>query len=173
MADNCDRKSQSVVGYCTMHYKRWKRTGEPNKVRPVREKLCTVESCEEKHCAQGYCRKHWERYKKYGDPLKTLRTPPGEGKPYKNKGGYVLIPGMQDHPNAYANGAIFEHTLVMSNTLGRPLLPGENVHHKNGVRDDNRPENLELWVTFQPPGQRPEDLVEWAEEILKRYKKES
>jgi ribosomal protein S14 len=61
------------------------------------------------------------------------------------------------------------HRLVMEETLGRRLLPGENVHHKNGVRHDNRPENLELWVTFQPVGQRPEDMVAWANEILARY----
>jgi hypothetical protein len=60
----------------------------------------------------------------------------------------------------------------MSEKLGRPLRPGENVHHLNGVRDDNRPENLELWVTYQPPGQRPADLVAWAREILARYDNE-
>lgn len=57
----------------------------------------------------------------------------------------------------------------MERKLGRALFPGENVHHVNGVRDDNRPENLEVWVVSQPSGQRPEDLVAWAKEILSRY----
>lgn len=61
------------------------------------------------------------------------------------------------------------HRYVMEAVLGRALYPGENVHHKNGVRFDNSPENLELWVTSQPSGQRPDDLVEWAHTILDRY----
>ena len=64
---------------------------------------------------------------------------------------------------------VWQHRVVMEEHLGRPLRKNENVHHLNGVRHDNRLENLELWVTRQPAGQRPADLVVWAREILERY----
>ena len=89
------------------------------------------------------------------------------GRTYHRK-GYVLVK-TRDHPKATENGYTFEHILVMEALLGRFLVPGETVHHLNGVKDDNRPENLELWTRPQPSGIRVSDAIAWAHEILLRY----
>lgn len=87
----------------------------------------------------------------------------------RHKAGYIMVKS-KDHPRAPSNsGYVFEHILVMESKIGRHLVHGETVHHLNGVRDDNRPENLELWASNHPSGQRVSDLVVWAKEIIALY----
>lgn len=69
------------------------------------------------------------------------------GKPRRNTQGYIEVYVPVDSEFAVmrtSNGRVLEHRLVVAKELGRPLRSDEYVHHKNGVRDDNRPENLQL-----------------------------
>lgn len=133
-------------------------------------KECALNSCHTLTRYAVYCQAHHNRWKKFGDPQEHIPIRKLTGG-VKTVDGYILL-RMPKHVSARKDGRLFEHTKVMSDYLGRALLPDENVHHKNGIRDDNRIENLELWTKKQPPGQRVEDKVAWAVEILQLYKPE-
>ena len=124
-------------------------------------KICSFPSCMNRMRSNGYCRTHSEQLRRTGI-VKEVRDPQNLCK------GYRMI-YKPDHPNADKSGRIPEHRLVMSELLGRPLYDFENVHHKNGSKIDNSKENLELWITKQPYGQRIEDMVAWAKQILSLY----
>jgi HNH endonuclease len=153
--------------WCSGHYERW-RHGKVVEV-PLRvvaprgtPRFCEIEDCGRRHYARGYCNKHYQRWESHGDPRVTKYGPYGEGVIHD---GYRLV---------HIDGRyIGEHRLIMERLLGRPLLPDETVHHVNGVRTDNRSENLELWSSKHPKGQRVEDLVAWAKETLMRYEPEA
>jgi hypothetical protein len=89
-----------------------------------------VRPCEEAHgWGRGCCRKH-----SFIVARKPRRV---EGR------GYVLIQ-LWNHPRADDRGLVYEHILVMENKIGRPLRPGEMVHHADENKGNNSPENLVL-----------------------------
>ena len=74
-----------------------------------------------------------------------------EGERWLNYQGYVNT--------RYRGHVLPEHRVVMERILGRPLKRGiESVHHVDGNRENNSPENLELWVGGIRYGQRAKDI---------------
>ena len=115
---------------------------------------------------------HWSRHIRgldmdhRGRLHTTAREPLGARR--IDKDGYASVK-VQDIPGQHNTNWQREHRHVMEQHIGRPLRDLETVHHVNGDRSDNRLENLELWSSYQPSGQRVRDKVEWAREILETY----
>lgn len=164
-------------GFCTLHHSRWKRggsmhgDGRARRNQSIRGKEQCVAEDESGRCAYmvfnvtlRLCAMHDDRRKRWGDvgPVARIRRPAGEWR--TNAQGYVERGGRK-------NSKILEHVVEMERLLGRRLRPHETVHHVNQVRDDNRPENLELCCSvtktgLRQPGARVEDLVAF---VCKEY----
>lgn len=170
--DDC---SSTVVlrGLCRACYHRLRNIGLITSDQTTRQQelnasgVCLVDGCLREPRHSGLCNPHHQRQLRYGDPTFIPERTKNIGTRKIDRLGYASV-YRPEHPAARQNGYIFEHRLVMGEILGRDLLPHERVHHKR-AKDNNAPGNLELWVINHPAGQRVQDLVTWAKEILRLY----
>jgi len=160
--EGCE-KPHVTKGLCEMHRWRVRYKGEPGeagqriarRARNQDRPPCAVEGCDlPAKSRAGHCKRHYERIRRTGHPgpAGTLVQPKGSG--HVMRSGYVRLT-MPD------GRRVLQHVYVMEQYLGRRLVDAENVHHRNGIKDDNRIENLELWLVSQPSGQRLSDLIEF------------
>lgn len=181
LVDGCEQP-HDARGYCHGHYQRWSRNGDVEEHTPLSRKrqaaCCDVDGCENDARRRGLCTPHYARNRRLGDTFPE--SPLGRTSERTLDGtrraqgwitqGYRYVPVSVEERHL-TNGRAFEaeHRLVIARIVGRSLLPDESVHHANGDKLDNRPDNLELWSVAQPAGQRVSDKVHWACQILERY----
>lgn len=179
MSKECNQKECSdptwARGMCSIHYRRHLRGADMDapKRHSNKGEACTADSCRKRAANKGLCTSHHYRRTMGMDinypPIR--RQARGEwGHWFINGSGYVLRQRKLKGQNKVERQ--LQHRVVMEERLGRPLLKHENVHHRNGIRHDNRLENLELWSTSQPSGQRVEEKLAWAREIVLLYEGE-
>lgn len=131
---------------------------------------CSIKGCMRPVLARGWCQPHYYRWHRTGNVQEVVRLQVhreyGTGNLVSE--GYLQL-YRPDHPYATRKGYVLQHRLVMEEVLGRYLHEDETVHHRNGNKLDNVPSNLELWTSRHPKGQRVQDLVAYAHEIIATY----
>lgn len=161
----CNKQAR-CFGLCESHHKRLLKYGDPEMTVRTVPTICCIRECDRDHFVRGMCQMHYIRMKNERDL--GIRPQRIRGSGYVSEDGYVSVT-INNHPLFPSRNSILEHRLVMSEHLNRAVISDETVHHINGIRDDNRIENLELWVGSHPATQRVDDKIKWAVELLLRY----
>jgi hypothetical protein len=168
--EDCDEEVDAK-SLCHGHYQRVLRKSPIPLDEPLRrgKSMCKVEACDRKADKRGYCPAHYKRVLKHGHPQADIPIRKVDGSGHMSHGyQQINVPKDLRHLSR-GSTKIAEHRFVMAEHLGRALSPDEHVHHINGIKTDNRLENLELWSTSHPNGRRVEDLLEYCLAMLDRY----
>lgn len=140
---NIANGSGGARGWCSKHYKRWKKYGDPHLMSPSRmgTRKCTVEGCEEKYHTTGFCTTHYNRWHRFGDPLKGGSRPWKRNAPRKFFNEVVLNhesdeclvwPFTRLRDGRGQLGRKLVHRLVCEATHGPPPSPTHVAAHSCG-----------------------------------------
>lgn len=154
-------KSKWSRGFCGTHYRQFSRgclDESGAQLRPIKTHrspgtpapICKVEGCGRPVHGLGLCTTHKSQQwlgilDREGNQVREKKNTRGSHRTVTKK-GYVRL-YLPENRRADMNGYVWEHIVVMEENLGRRLMPQELVHHRNGIRGDNSPGNLELRTT--------------------------
>lgn len=172
--EGCDRPHEAK-GYCNAHYLQYWKYGEIKRAEVKERKNhtgCLVEGCPDNHYCRGYCVRHYNQTLKHGEiKFKNRVLSPRKGE-MRNMGYIYLL--RKDHPCADKDGYVKRANIVWEENTGQTVWPPAIIHHKNGIKNDDRFENLEYMDspsehTKLHGGRPPVSVEDIRKEVLRVY----